>query len=62
VITDLGDGLIEVELPAQLLTELTTVLHPRAGLYQLASAPNLAIEITKSRIRDQEGNVIREVG
>ncbi|MEE6261323.1 suppressor of fused domain protein [Plantactinospora sonchi] len=61
-VTDTGDGLVALDVPPAVLAELTDVLRPVAGTYRLASAPELVVEIVMSRIRDQEGNVVAEIG
>lgn len=61
-VTDNGDGLVALDVPPAVLAELTDVLRPVAGTYRLASAPELVVEIVTSRIRDQEGNVVAEIG
>ncbi|MFU8851931.1 suppressor of fused domain protein [Micromonospora sp. SL1-18] len=61
-VREVGGGMLEVEVPPALLDELTEVLRPVTGSHHLASAPELAVEIVQSRIRDQEGNVVAEMG
>ncbi|GAA1262467.1 hypothetical protein Psi02_74920 [Planotetraspora silvatica] len=61
-VTESGDGYVEVEIPPDVLSELTTVLHPTAGVHVLRTAPGLIVEIVESRIRDQEGNVVEVIG
>lgn len=61
-ITDSGDGLVEIEVPSALFTELTTTLRPVAGTYRLPSAPNLMLRIVKSQIRAQDGSIVTEIG
>lgn len=61
-ISDVGDGRLEIQIPAAVLAELTGVLQPVAGTYPLASAPELAIQIAKSQIRDPDGAVVAEIG
>jgi suppressor of fused len=58
---DLGAGLVEVVLPSMVLDELCSVLRPIAGRYALSTAP-LTVEIVKSYIRDQDQQVISEIG
>ncbi|HZM74276.1 MAG TPA: suppressor of fused domain protein [Candidatus Limnocylindrales bacterium] len=56
------DGFTEFYLPPAAATELIGVLRPVAGSYSLAAAPGLVVEIVKSRIRDQSGAVVAEIG
>ena len=62
MITDVGDGLLEIQTPAAVLLELAHLLQPVAGTYRLASAPELVVQITKSQIRDQDGAIVAEIG
>ncbi|MEH0819260.1 MULTISPECIES: hypothetical protein [unclassified Micromonospora] len=61
-VSEAGNGLLEIEVPPAVLTELIQVLRPMAGTYRLASAPELLVEIVRSQIRDQEGAVVAEIG
>lgn len=61
-ITNADNGFLEIQIPPAVLPELTHVLRPVAGTYRLASAPELAVQIMKSQIRDQEGAVVAEIG
>ncbi|MFE9205043.1 suppressor of fused domain protein [Micromonospora sp. NPDC007230] len=61
-VRDVGGGMLEVQLPPAVLDELTEVLRPVAGSHHLAGASELTVEIVRSRIRDQDGNVVAEVG
>ncbi|MEO3743665.1 suppressor of fused domain protein [Plantactinospora sp. B5E13] len=61
-VTDNGNGLVSIDVPPAVRAELTDVLRPVAGTYRLAGAPELVVEIVVSRIRDQEGNVVAEIG
>jgi suppressor of fused-like protein len=61
-VTDAGDGLVAIQMPADVLGELVGVLRPAAGTYPLRSAPDLRVQIVTSQIRDQAGEVVAEVG
>lgn len=61
-ITEQDGGFLEVRLPAQAASEIASILRPTAGVYPVSSEPALLVEITKSQIRDQDGNVIQEIG
>lgn len=61
-VTDRGEGFAEIQVPPPVLAELGGALRPVAGTYRLPSAPELAVRIVKSQIRDPEGNVVAEIG
>jgi hypothetical protein len=61
-VTEPCEGCVEIEIPPDVLTELTTVLRPAAGTHPLRTAPSLIVEIVRSQIRDQDGNVVEEIG
>lgn len=58
----LDDQRLEVHVPLALVPDLAAVLRPVAGSRVIAGWPRLKIVIEKSVIRDQAGNVVREVG
>jgi hypothetical protein len=57
-----SEGIREITLSTEALTELTSRLRPVAGVYPLTTAPGVQVEIVKSHIRDPEGNLVFEVG
>lgn len=61
-ITQQDGGFLEVRLPAPTASEVAALLRPIAGVYPVPGEPALAIEIIKSQIRDQDGNLIQEIG
>lgn len=61
-VVDRGEGFAEIQVPPPVLADLAAALRPVAGTYRLPSAPELAVRIVKSRIRDPDGNVVAEIG
>jgi suppressor of fused len=61
-VTDQGDGVLELGLPAAAVTHLVEALRPVAGVQRLRTVPELGIEIVKSQIRSPDGTVIAEIG
>lgn len=58
----IAENRLEVQIPKALVPELSTLLRPVAGSYQVCGWPELGIVIEKSVIRDSSGAVVREVG
>lgn len=56
------DGLVAVTITDGQLPELIEALRPKAGTYPLASTPNVVVRIVRSRILDQDGAVVEEIG
>ncbi|BCJ73859.1 hypothetical protein CS0771_34030 [Catellatospora sp. IY07-71] len=61
-VAEVGDGAIEVVLPAGAAVALAETLRPVAGTYTVPGAPGLVVRIVRSQIRDADGNVVAEIG
>jgi hypothetical protein len=59
-VTEAENGYAEVRLPEAAAADLAATLRPVAGEYPVSDA--LVIEVVKSQIRDQDGNVVQEIG
>jgi hypothetical protein len=59
-ITEAEDGYVEIRLPEAAAAALAASLRPVAGDYPVSEA--LTVEVVKSQIRDQDGNVVEEIG
>ncbi|WP_027346313.1 suppressor of fused domain protein [Hamadaea tsunoensis] len=59
-VTPGDDGFLELTVPPRVLDDLVGALRPRAGVYAVSDA--LTVEIVKSQIRDQDGEVVEEIG
>ncbi|MEV0456252.1 suppressor of fused domain protein [Catellatospora methionotrophica] len=57
-----ADDLLELRLTPEALAELTGLLRPVAGTHRLGTVPELTLQIVRSQIRDQSGEVVAEIG
>jgi hypothetical protein len=56
------DGVLTLELPADLALELSALLVPERGEHRLPSEQGLAVVIEPGEIKDRDGNVLEVVG
>jgi hypothetical protein len=57
-----GQSWLVVQVPRGLGAALANTLMPKAGVYTLSALPHIRFKITKSEIRDPQGNVIATIG
>ena len=53
---------LKLDMSAQSAAELAASLQPKEGLYEFPSFPTLRIQVKKSCIKDQAGNVVNTIG
>ena len=56
----MGDGVLSLTMPKEILEEICYVLTSHTGTYPLSDYP-LTIELVPTRIVDQDGNVLRTI-
>ena len=56
----MGDGVLSLTMPEEILEEICYVLTSHTGTYPLSDYP-LTIELVPTRIVDQDGNVLRTI-
>jgi hypothetical protein len=61
-VTENDDGSATIGVPTRVADELLALLVPQAGRHRLTSAPGLIVEIVRSQIRSQDGDLVGEIG
>jgi len=56
------DGELRISLNEQTVTELSRNLLPKENTIELPALKNIAIQIVKTHIKDQDGNVVETIG
>ncbi|MEI0740344.1 suppressor of fused domain protein [Paenibacillus sp. JTLBN-2024] len=56
------DGELRISLNEQTVTELSRNLLPKENMIELPALKNIAIQILKTHIKDQDGNVVETIG
>ena len=59
-VTEGDGGYLEITLPEEAGAQLAATLQPVAGMYPVTDA--LTVEVVVSTIRDQDGNVVEQIG